>query len=365
MRVGMDATPLVGARTGVGAYTYALAAALAALPDGPELLLVPFTWRGADAVDAPVSPRIRASNRRAPARVLRELWARGPLPPVEWIAGERLDVFHGTNYLLPPARHAAGVVTVHDLTYLHRPEWVTGDTLRYRDLVPRALRRAGAVCTVSETVRGELLEAYGFLDSSRVVVTPNGVAPHFFDAVAPSAARRSELGLPADYVLALGTLEPRKGLDVLLEAWRLLLDRAPDLPPLLLVGQAGWGEALRTAGLPEGAVRLYGYAAPEVVPELLAGARLLAFPSRYEGFGLPPLEALAAGTPAVVSDLPVLREVLGDAARFAPTGDAAGLADVLHDALAEPPPVDRARARGFTWESCAQATTRAYEIATG
>ena len=361
----MDATPLVGARTGVGAYTYALAGALAALPGGPELRLVPFTWRGAHAVEAPDSPRITTSNRRAPARVLRELWARGPLPPVEWVAGGRLDVFHGTNFLLPPARRAAGVVTVHDLTYLHHPEWVTGDTLRYRDLVPKGLRRAGAVCTVSATVRGELLAAYPWLDPARVVVTPNGVAPHFFDAVAPSAARRAELGLPDEYVLALGTLEPRKGLDVLLDAWRLLTARVADLPPLLLVGQTGWGDALRTAGLPEGSVRVHGYAAPEVVPELLAGARLLAFPSRYEGFGLPPLEALAAGTPVVASDLPVLREVLGDAAVFAPVGDAEALAAVLEPALTAAAPADRERPRGFTWAACAETTLRAYELALG
>ncbi|MEY2462132.1 MAG: hypothetical protein QOH64_270, partial [Acidimicrobiaceae bacterium] len=143
MRVALDATPLLGARTGVGRYVEQLIYALrTALPDdeAPELTLVPFTWRGAGGLAA-VAPRlsgVRIMARRAPARALRELWARTALAPAELLSGPA-DVWHGTNFVLPPSRHARGVVTVHDLTYLRHPQWVTPAVARYRALVPIAL----------------------------------------------------------------------------------------------------------------------------------------------------------------------------------------------------------------------------------
>ncbi len=372
MRLGLDATPLLGPRTGVGHYTGELVRALLAAT-GPaelaEVALVPFSWRGREPLEryAATDPRLRVRGRRAPARLLRAAWARGPVPPVEWLSGP-LDVFHATNFVLPPLRRAAGVVTVHDLTYLHHPEWVAGPTLRYRSLVPAALRRAGAVCTVSAAVRAELLAAYP-LDPDRVVVTPNGVDHRCLTAVPPDPPRRRALGLPAEYVLFLGTLEPRKGLAVLLSAWRLLHAGGADLPALLVAGGAGWGAPPDLAGLPAGAVRLLGYVDHGRVPELLAGARLLAFPSRYEGFGLPPLDALGCGTAVVASDLPVLREVLGEHACFAPPGDPQAWAVTLERALAaEPAGPDRRAARrahaaAFGWARCAARTRAAYAVA--
>ncbi|HVB27265.1 MAG TPA: glycosyltransferase, partial [Mycobacteriales bacterium] len=250
MRVGLDGTPLLGSPTGVGRYTAGLAAGLATLPDGPTVRLVPFSWRGATELAAaaaaqlgPVagSARVETTARRVPARALRALWMHAGLPPVEWLAGA-IEVFHGTNYLLPPTRRAAGVVTIHDLTYLHHPEWVNAASRAYRELVPVALRRAAVVTTVSATVRDELLEAYPRLDPDRVLVTPNGVEPAAVErasvAPAPGAALPRPAGLPADYLLFLGTVEPRKGLDTVLEAYR---SSSTTLPPLVVAGAAGWG----------------------------------------------------------------------------------------------------------------------------
>ncbi len=374
LRVALDATPLLGARTGVGRYVEQLVRALRTdLPadEAPQLTLVPFTWRGARelAGAAPDLPGVRIMSRRVPARLVRELWARAALPPAELLSGV-VDVWHGTNFVLPPTRRAAGVVTVHDLTYLHHPDWVVADVARYRHLVPIALRRAGAVCTPSRAVREELLGAYPWLEPGRVVATPLCVDPALFDVGPPDAEQRVRLRLPSSYLLFLGSAEPRKGLDTLLDAHRMLHGRHADVPPLVIAGPPGWGEQADLRDLPAGAVQMLGYCPAKDVPAVVAGAAALVYPSRYEGFGLPPLEAFAAGVPAVVSDLPVTREVLGELAEYAPVGDAEALAAAIEQVITHNPrdrgqaaAARRERARGFSPAGFAEATLAAYRIA--
>jgi glycosyltransferase involved in cell wall biosynthesis len=400
VRVGLDATPLLGPRTGVGRYVAGLAGALATLagPEPEELALVPFSWRGTRDLPgvAPGGPRVRHGRRRAPARLLQAAWARLPWPPVEWLSGP-VEVFHGTNFVAPPTRRAATVVTVHDLTYLRSPEMVTDASARYRDLVPRAIGRGAVVCTPTAAVATEVAAEYG-LPPDRLVVTPLGVDPSWRQATPPDPTWLATHGLPDRYLLFVGNREPRKNLAGLLTAYRELLvgvGRAPSpprlegvgngptvgegagtttaptatgVPPLVLVGPPGWGETLDTAGLPAGSVRTPGYLDEGDLVRVVAGAAALVVPSWYEGFGLPALEALACGTPVVASDLPAHREVLGDQAELTPPGDpaalAAALARVLDDPGGEPArAARRARASGFTWESCAQATLSAYRLA--
>lgn len=139
----------------------------------------------------------------------------------------------------------------------------------------------------------------------------------------------------------------------------------PPSPPLVLVGPPGWGDALDTAGLPPGAVRTPGYLPEPDLARVVAGAAALVFPSWYEGFGLPALEALACGTPVVASDLPPVAEVLGDQAELVAPGDPAALADAIARVLEDPGggAARRVHAAGFTWENCAQATLSAYRLA--
>ncbi len=302
MRVGIDATPLLGPRTGVGRYVAGLVEGFGELagqapggaPGPDELVLVPFTWRG---------------TRDLPAAV---------------------------------------------------PE----TSARYAELVSRGLGRGAVVCTPTAAVAAEVAEAYG-VPGDRVVVTPLGVAPAWHAAVPPSAAWLAARGLPPRYLLFVGSREPRKGLDVLLAAYRELLAGDRDVPPLVLAGPPGWGAALDLAGLPEGAVRLPGYLPEDELASLTAGAAALVFPSRYEGFGLPPLQALACGTAVVASDLPALAEVLGAEADLVPAGDAGALAGALAGVLKDDGGVAaraarRARAAAFTWPACARATLAAY-----
>ena len=366
MRVGLDATPLIGARTGVGRYVEHLLTELTTLPVTPGLDLVAtaFTLRGAGGLAALVPPGVAVRHRPAPARALQAAWLRADTPPAEWLTG-RLDVFHGTNFVLPPLRRAGGVVTVHDLSYLRFPETVAAASLRYRELVPRGLRRAAVVLTPSEAVAAEVRAEYGLGDE--VVATPLGVDAAWFDAVPAEPGWRAARGLPERYLLFVGTVAPRKGLAGLLRALRVLHDADPDTPPLVLVGPPGWGPALETAALPAGAVVAAGYLDTADLRRLVAGAAALVYPTLYEGFGLPPLEAFAAGTPVVASDLPVVREVTGTLAALAPVGDDVALAEAVAKALTDRDPAARsarqARARDFGWAETARRTYAAYERA--
>jgi glycosyltransferase involved in cell wall biosynthesis len=368
MKVALDATPLLGVRTGVGQYVHGLVEGMVQLAEPDQLVLVPFSWRGTRDLPAaaPEGPRVRVGRRRVPARLLVQAWSRTPLPPVEWLAG-RVDVFHATNFVLPPARRAAGVLTVHDLTYLRFPAMVTAATARYTTLVPRGLARGATVCTPTRAVAAEVMEAYR-VPPERLVVTPLGVRPAWSEARPPEPAWLDAHTLPPRYLLFVGSREPRKGLEVLLAAYRALLADEPGAPPLVLAGPPGWGEALDLAGLPDGAVRMPGYLPEADLMRLVAGSSALVFSSRYEGFGLPPLQALACGTPVVASDLPALREVLGDQAEFVPVGDHDALAAALAAVLKDDGGVAgraarRDHAAAYTWEGCARATLAAYQRA--
>ncbi|HWL38266.1 MAG TPA: glycosyltransferase family 1 protein [Frankiaceae bacterium] len=348
MRVGIDATPLLGTRTGVGTYVAALLDAFLDLDVTP--VLTAFTWRGVEALP----DHWPHAQRRFSARALQAVWSRVDWPPAEWLSGP-VDVFHGTNFVLPPTRRARGVVTIHDLTYDHSAHAVTPASLRYQTLVPRALARGAVVTTPSEAVAEEVRDRYG-LAPDRVVPTRLGVAGDWY-----GTHPRPE-GLPGEYVLFVGNREPRKNLPVLLEAMR----RLPDAPPLVLVGPPGWGPAVDTSG-----AITPGYLSGEALRSAVAHASVFAFPSRYEGFGLPPLEALATGTPVVASDIPVLREVLGGHASYAPVDDADAFAAAIGAALdaGDGGPAGRAARRAhaaqFTWARCARDTISAYNRSLG
>lgn len=384
MRIVLDATPLLGRRTGVGRYTEYLLAGLARLvaearghsgdagaPAYWELAATAFTWRGLDDLAGALPPGVRPAARRAPARLLQESWLRGEHPAIEWLTGAA-DVVHGTNFVLPPLRAARGVLTIHDLSYLRTPDTVSAASARYADLVPRGLRRADAVLTPSQAVADEVIAAYR-LDPALVTPTPLGVDDAWFTTDPPTAAWRAAHGLPERYLLFVGSVEPRKNLPVLLAAVRRLHATDADAPPLVLVGPPGWGPTLDLAGMPPGSVITAGYLDAGELRSTVAGASVLCFPSRYEGFGLPPLEALAAGVPVVAADIPTVREVTGELldSPASPlrlvrqTGwdaFADDLASAILDLLTAPGDADAGRrhARTFTWRRTAERTAAVY-----
>ena len=279
------------------------------------------------------------------------------------------DLFHAPHYVVPLFPPRATVVTVHDLMHLTRPEHATLAKRAYaRWMIGRALRLAAKVIAVSETTKKEIL-AFGPELSGKVVVIPNGVEEKFFleseetdaDARRARAARSPILPFKesSSYILFLGNDKPHKNLDGLLRAWPHVHAANPSLSLVLAGVQPG-----RT--LPEGA-KAVGWVPDADLPTLVAGARALVLPSFAEGFGLPVLEAQAAGTPVVCSDLPALRETAGDAAVFFDPHDVASMVAALTSLLSDEEKRDLLRKRGgerakaFSWRHAAERTARVYE----
>jgi glycosyltransferase involved in cell wall biosynthesis len=325
MRLAYDATPLHGTRTGVGVMTARVLDGLARTDD-LDVVAYSVTWRGRGALPSLVPAGVRVAARPLPARPAHFAWRHASVPPIEWITGP-VDVVHGPNFVVPPARHAARVVTVHDLTALHHPELCTPHTRTYPAVLRRALATGAWVHTVSDFVRNEILDAFG-APPDRVVTVPNGV-----DAIAdadPEAGRRAAGA--ERYVLAIGTIEPRKNFPGLVRAFGRVARALPDVR-LVIAGPDGWdGErfaaALAASPVRERIVRL-GALDEQQRAAMLRGATALVYPSVYEGFGLPPLEAMSVGVPTLVTAAGAVVEVVGDAALVVPVGDDDALADGL------------------------------------
>jgi glycosyltransferase involved in cell wall biosynthesis len=354
-RVLLDGTPLLGSRTGIGRYTAALAEELASMSD-VDIRAVAFTLRGWRKLRKVLPHGTRSRGMPVPARLLRRCWLRAPFPPIELFAG-LTDVVHGTNFVLPPALRAAGVLTIHDLAFLDSPGDLAPSDEQLPALVATSAARADVVCTPTKAVADVVVERVG-LAQEKVVGTPLGIDLAWFTARPPSEALRRRVGLPKEYLLFVGAAGPRKALDWLLKAH----ESTPGLPPLVL---AGPGHARRDDG-----VRSVGYLSDVDLRSVVAGAAALVLPSRDEGFGLPVLEALACDVPVVCSDVPALREVAGGHASLVPFGDVEAMGATLADAIAEPLSPGalterRTYAAGFTWRRTAELTVAAYRQAMG
>jgi glycosyltransferase involved in cell wall biosynthesis len=366
MRVVVDYRSALRARTGVGEYIHELIRAYRATHDD-EIVLFTSSWK--DRPDPRVAAQLRVGvvDRRIPVRVLNYLWHRASWPPIEALAG-RADVVHSAHPLLVPSRQAAQVVTIHDLFFLTNPERTRAEIRRdYPALARDHARRADAVITSTAYTRGLVAERFG-VPADRVYVCPPG-APSWH------ALGRGPNVPEAGYVLFLGTLEPRKNVGVLLDAYEQLAARLPRLPRLVLAGgvTAGGREWLdRIARAPLSAhVRHVGYVANQDRETLFAGARLLVLPSLDEGFGLPALEAMSAGVPVIVARRGSLPEVVGEAGTFVEPEDVDGLAAAIERSVSDRPWAEAqaraglARAAAFTWAGAATRLRQAYTDALG
>ena len=287
-----------------------------------------------------------------------------------------IDIFHGMDHVGIPfiGRRGKYVVTVHDLIPLILPHTFTP---RHRAIVRLALarvrRKADLVIVPSRAVERDVVEHLGVRED-RVVVIPHGCGPRFQPAADETAFRTvaARLGLPSRYVLAVGTLEPRKNLTTLLRAFARLRDTAEcePTPGLVLAGARGWlddpiYQTVRSLGL-EDVVCFPGFIDDDDLPAVYRGAELVAFPSLYEGFGLPVLEAMACGVPVVTSNTSAMPEVAGGAALLVDPLDVDEMAATIARVLRDEPLRERlrregiARARQFTWETAARRTLDAY-----
>lgn len=364
MRVGIDAGYLLERRrTGVETYVLNLMRALLALGDRPEIVLYA---AGADPPDAAAEPLFAAADRFVISRRTR-LWLRLRLPLR--LALERVSVAHFPGSLLPAFLPCPAVTTFYDLAAFRFPALYDPRELAlYETVVPRSAQRSTRILAISEQTRGDLIELFG-VPAERIDVTPLGVDP-IFRPIPDAAAEVARHGLRAPYVLCVvGSGHPRKNLCGAVEAFSRL-DRG-DLE-LAVVGEVSRDPAAVTAIEASPArerIRVLGHVDEAALPALYSAATVFCFPSLYEGFGLPVIEAMACGAPVVCSDLPVLRELAAGAAVLVRPGDAdeltTALREVVEDAarrtqLAAAGP---ARAAQYTWERTARLTLDTYRAA--
>lgn len=368
MRIGLDYTAAVRQGAGIGRYTRGIVGALAKLDhDNDYTLVVP---RDGGAVPDTLA-RMRVTCLPLNEWPLTIAWHRLRLPLYVDLFTGPLDLFHSPDFVLPPLRRGRTIVTVHDLSFLRYPQCAARGLVSYlTSVVPRSLQRADLILADSAWTRQDIVDLL-HIPASKIHVVPAGVGPEYQPITDPAqrSAVRERYGLPQRFVLHVGTLEPRKNLGRLLEALHGLRAADPDLK-LVLVGGKGWLyeeifaaiERLRLAD----SVVFPGYVAEADLPVVYNLAKVLAYPTLYEGFGLPPLEAMACGTPVVCSNASSVPEVAGDAALLIDPLDTSALAATLQRVLSDEALRADLRWRGlaqarlFSWEAAAQRLLAAY-----
>jgi glycosyltransferase involved in cell wall biosynthesis len=374
MRVAIDARPAVSAgMTGVGHYIREL---LLHIPNvdpattyiawylNARRLFRPWRW---DRRFFPVRPNLVERWTVIPATWFERAALRYEQPRLEQLL--RFDVVFAPNFVPPPTRTRRLVITVHDLAFRRFPETAPAATRRWLTRLDEAVRGAAEIVVPSEATRADLIDLYP-VDPDRVTVIYHGVDHDRFHPASPGEVDRvrRRYGIDGPYLLFVGGLEPRKNLPVLLQAYSALPDEIR--PALVLAGASvPWNPEGRTAlaealgDLPahsRGRVILTGYVGDPDRAPLYAGAEALAFPSRYEGFGLPVLEAMACGTPVVTSNVSALPEIAGDDAVLVDPEDEGSIADGLRRVLEDESLRVRLRAAGparaapFTWDNSAR-----------
>lgn len=374
MHVVLDARYLSQHQSGVGYYTQRLVSGLAAIDRMNRYTCLVIR-------DGPGLPVAHPNVEGWPTRVSFEnhltgdLWLLAYLP---WqLARLGTDVYHGPAVFLPLVKLGyRSVVTIHDLVSFLFPATVPRKYALYMRLMTRlSVRSADRIIAVSGATKQDLVRVLGVADG-KVVVIHEAVGPEFAVASAPDAVERTvrRYGIRPPYCLFVGNLEPRKNLARLIEAFALLRARGPfagRAPQLVLAGTRGWlysgiFRAVEAHGLADEIV-FTGYVPPADLPHLYAGAACFIFPSLYEGFGLPVLEAMAAGTPVVAARVGAIPEVVGDAALLVDASRPAEIAEAVAAVLADGALRDRLVARGraracaFTWEAVARQTLAVYE----
>ena len=372
MHIGLDGLPLTAAKTGVGHYTWELARALASTDPSSQIEIVYPSTYPAIRLDQHTGSPLPANLKLNRVRV-------GPLGRHWWSAGlpryvrrSKLDLFHGTNYDIPLWRRSATVLTIHDLSQLIHPETHEKRSVkRAQRRLPLMARTADAIITPTESVRRDVCEVLK-ASPDKVFAIPEA-ARAFFRALAfaETADARSRLGIGDNFLLSVGTLEPRKNLSVLVSSFAEVATARPQTNiQLVIAGGRGWlsgplFEAIRKSTVSDRIV-LTDYLHDDDLQALYSSCRAFVYPSIHEGFGLPPLEAMACGAPVIASRIPALEETVGAAALlFDPKSVGELTRNILkllenENARREATTAGLRRAAEFSWEKTARQTLQVY-----
>ncbi len=376
MNIAFDALPLMGRLTGIGYCEAGQVKALAKLHPEHQFTLNYFAVRRLAEKEAALAPylsdHVTAKRAFCSPFVYRVVSSFLPVP-YWWFFGRKAKLSHFFNYIVPPFVHGKTVVTVHDMVYRAFPETVRGRTRRMLELgLHKSMRRADRIVTDSEFSKSEIIKYYPeFAEKIRVV--PCGVdSERFHPETDPETLSKVKetYGLPEEYFLYLGTLEPRKNLERLIDAYAQFAKKVENPAKLVLAGGKGWlydgiFQKVQELGLSE-QVLFTQYIADEDLCALMSGALAFVFPSIYEGFGMPPLEAMACGTPVLVSDAASLPEVTGDSAVIVKADSTDSIAEGLYKLYTDEALRRRlsaeglARAKEFSWERSAQLLYEVY-----
>ena len=365
MRIAYDATTLVPPYSGVQVAVEGAARALARELGEDLTVVVPRSYRlpcgEATVLHAPISGR---------SRVARIAWEQLQLPRAA--RAQHADLLHAPAYVMPLRWRGPAVVTVYDLLTLTHPEWCRrGNVAHFRLTLPRTLRRAERIVVPSHSAAEEIL-AHTDTDPAKLRELPLGVEECFQPASPEDLARlRQRRGLPERYVLLVGNLEPKKNVPGMIRLFARLAKNFPH--SLVLAGREGWGDShawRRTVEeLPPARVNLLGYVPREDLPALYSGAALFVQLSWHEGFGLPPLEAMACGTPVVVSNRGALPEISGPGALVVDPEDEPAAVQALEELLAVESRRRELAERGrrhvarYTWAAHARGLLQVYQEA--
>jgi glycosyltransferase involved in cell wall biosynthesis len=371
MRIGLDGFPLLAPRTGVAHYTFELARALALLAPSDEFELVapsPFPGSVIEDIRLNCPDNLRAVNAEANSIRRRRWWAVGlPL----YLRKASLDLFHGTNYEVPLWSKRRSVLTIHDLSsLLHADTHQVDLARRARRRLPVMARSASMIITATECVRREICEHLN-IKADGVAVTP--YAPRSgFQAMPAAQANQTKqrLGIDDEFILFVGTVEPRKNLLTLARAFDQTLRQTSRRPQLVVVGAEGWLMDKLFAFIKQSSIsdrlRLTGYLDDDDLRALYSSCSVFVYPSIYEGFGLPPLEAMACGAPVIASNIATFQETLGGAAQLVDPMDVESLAKSIIEVLEDEGRRRMLSSRGlehagkFSWERTARATLEVY-----
>ena len=372
MRVGIDGYPLAEPRTGVGHYTLELARALAHISPADQFELVspkPFERTALAELERSHLGNLRATNPRASS--IRGHWWSVGLPLYARRAA--FDLFHGTNFDVPlwHRKKRRRVVTIHDLAALLHPEkHRTRLVRRSRLRLPLVVRIADMIITPTDSVKREVCRHLSVPTEKVTAIhlaARGSFQPLSFSETAPV---RQRLGIEDEFLLFVGTLEPRKNLLTLLQAYARIVGQSSRRPQLVIAGGEGWlmNDAfafMRNSAISE-RLRLTGYLSDDDLRALYSSCRVFIYPSVYEGFGLPPLEAMACGAPVIAGRIPSLQETLGGAARLVEPLDSEALARSILEVIEDEDQRQKLKAAGleqaakFSWEQTARATLEVY-----
>ncbi len=374
-RIGIDITSALTQGGGIGRYTRELVRALVALESDNQYQLFSARITKPYPLPDPLPQQSNVTYKAAPLseRWLYRLWYRARLPlPVQWVTG-KLDLFHSPDFVLPPVNGSIPtLLTVHDLSFVHYPEVYPVPLVAYlNEVVPWSVGRATHILADSVATKTDLVSVWGVQDE-KVTVLYSGVSDRFkpVNDGQATAMVGEKYGIgERPYVLAVGTVQPRKNYQMLIRAFKGVAEQFPH--KLVFAGGKGWMEEEMTAevqrqGL-EDRVIFTGFVDDDDLPALYSGASLLAFPSLYEGFGLPILEAMACGLPALISNASCLPEVGGDVAVQISPGDEPAWTQSMIALLGDPARLEEMKiagfkqARRFTWEMAAKQLVELYK----